>query len=250
MSIKLSFYSDPKLESISQKLNLPMVEESVVNEQEWQLRLADGVLSLHCQLDNKPSQLVFDLLSGAMTYRRKHGGGRREPLAKAIGLKHNASPTVIDATAGMGRESLLLAALGCQVTAVERSAPIFALLNNALERLYASQDNFLAQDQLKLSFANSIDYLADDSLVAPDVVYMDPMFPARQKSALVKKEMRIFKQLAGEDLDDSALLSAARHCASKRVVVKRPGYAPFVGDEKPSYQIESKKHRFDVYLSE
>jgi 16S rRNA (guanine1516-N2)-methyltransferase len=82
----------------------------------------------------------------------------------------------------------------------------------------------------------------------PDAIYLDPMFPHKKKSALVKKEMRLFQHLLGPDDDADRLLEPAIQLAQKRVVVKRPDYAPFLADKKPSMQIKSKKHRFDVYL--
>ena len=84
--------------------------------------------------------------------------------------------------------------------------------------------------------------------VTPDVVYLDPMFPHRQKSALVKKEMRVFQSLVGADLDADALLPAALAVAGKRVVVKRPDYAGFLNDMPPSMSIETPSKRFDVYI--
>ena len=82
----------------------------------------------------------------------------------------------------------------------------------------------------------------------PDVVYLDPMFPHRQKSALVKKEMRVFQSLVGADLDADALLPVALSVAGKRVVVKRPDYAGFLNEKKPSTSIETKSNRFDIYV--
>ena len=83
----------------------------------------------------------------------------------------------------------------------------------------------------------------------PEVIYMDPMYPSRGKSALVKKDMRLLHQLAGPDTDSEQLLTTARRVAIKRVVVKRPKSAPFVRDQKPATSIESKNTRYDIYLS-
>lgn len=82
----------------------------------------------------------------------------------------------------------------------------------------------------------------------PDVVYLDPMFPPRSKSAQVKKEMRVFHQLIGTDPDAAELLPAALQCARQRVVVKRPRLAASLGDAPPSYALEGKSNRFDVYI--
>jgi 16S rRNA (guanine1516-N2)-methyltransferase len=82
----------------------------------------------------------------------------------------------------------------------------------------------------------------------PDVVYLDPMFPHKKKSALVKKEMRVFQSLVGPDLDADALLPAALAVAGKRVVVKRPDYAGWLNEMAPNSAIETKSNRFDLYI--
>ncbi|MDN6229046.1 MAG: class I SAM-dependent methyltransferase, partial [Enterobacterales bacterium] len=82
---------------------------------------------------------------------------------------------------------------------------------------------------------------------APEVVYLDPMYPHKQKSALVKKEMRVFQSLVGADLDADALLAPARALATKRIVVKRPDYAPPLADVPAHAVTTTKNHRFDIY---
>jgi Protein of unknown function (DUF548). len=86
-----------------------------------------------------------------------------------------------------------------------------------------------------------------DITPAPDVVYLDPMYPHRQKSALVKKEMRVFQSLVGPDEDADALLEPARRLAKKRIVVKRPDYAPPLAGVETQSAVVTKSHRFDIY---
>ena len=82
----------------------------------------------------------------------------------------------------------------------------------------------------------------------PDVIYIDPMFPHSKKSALVKKEMRVLREVVGDDDDAAQLLLSALKCQVKRVVVKRSRYAPAVGDVIPNYQVLGKSSRYDIYL--
>jgi len=84
----------------------------------------------------------------------------------------------------------------------------------------------------------------------PDVVYLDPMYPERQKSAAVKKEMAYFHQLIGsaQNTDDAELLAAARDVATKRIVVKRPRLGALLAQCTPAYQYSGKSTRFDIYL--
>jgi len=191
-----------------------------------------------------------DFLSGALGYRRHHGGGRKQPLAKAIGLKHGATPTVLDATAGLGRDAFILASLGCHVQMLERSGTVAALLYDGLQR--ARQDAEIGNwvtERLQLIYQDAQHWLHQPpSTQRPEVIYLDPMYPHRQKSALVKKQMRLFRAVVGNDSDASALLKIALDYASRRVVVKRPKNAPTLNDQPPSFCIKSENTRFDVYI--
>lgn len=207
--------------------------------------LSDGQLALHLLLDGKPSRLCFDLGEGEVALRANKVSKSNELIAKAIGCKPHYRPNVIDATAGMGRDALIMSMLGCQVVMQERNQAIYPLLKNALERYKKSNIN--SQSQLELRQKNSLQSFGD--LENVDVIYLDPMFPERKKSALVKKEMRLFKKLAGNDVDSNDLMLSALTSGVKRIVVKRPKGAPCLADKKPSHEIKGKKFRFDVYLT-
>lgn len=188
-----------------------------------------------------------DFVEGAMAHRRKFGGGRGQDIAKAIGLKHGFTPHVLDATAGLGRDAFVLASLSCQVTLMERMPVVAALLDDGLERAKLNSDVGEIAQRMQLVHASSIENMTLAEQV--DVVYLDPMYPHREKSAAVKKEMRVFQSLVGEDLDADALLAPALALAKYRVVVKRPSYAPPLNNKKPSTSIKMKKNRFDVYVN-
>ncbi|MBF7073531.1 class I SAM-dependent methyltransferase [Glaciecola sp. MH2013] len=224
----------------------------------WQLVYAAEGLVL--RLSNEPTwgDIRVDFASSALLYRKQHGGGRNEAIAKAIGIKGKESLSVIDCTAGMGSDSFVMASVGAKVTMLERSPVISALLEDALKRLTVAsssdESGFLEElsANLELVKANATDYINQQSIKPlADVIYLDPMFPHKKKSALVKKEMRAFQQLLGADTDSSELLEAALNYAGKRVVVKRPSYAEAIAlpsGRMPTTAIESKKHRFDVYI--
>lgn len=188
-----------------------------------------------------------DFVSGAMAHRRLYGGGRGEAVAKAVGIKGSYLPEVVDATAGLGRDAFVLAALGCRVRMLERHPVVAALLEDGLQRGY--QDAVIGgwlRERLTLLHASSLTALSDIS-PRPEVVYLDPMYPHRQKSALVKKEMRVFQSLVGADMDADGLLEPARRLATKRVVVKRPDYAPPLAGIVTQSAVVTKSHRFDIY---
>jgi 16S rRNA (guanine1516-N2)-methyltransferase len=200
-----------------------------------------------CKLDEpKLGAIKVDFVEGAVAHRRKFGGGRGQDIAKAVGLKHGFTPHVLDATAGLGRDAFVLASLGCRLTLLERMPVVAALLADGIERAKLNSDVNDIANNMQLIHGSSLESI--DLADAPDVVYLDPMYPHREKSAAVKKEMRIFQSLVGEDLDADDLLEPALALAKYRVVVKRPSYAPPLGDKKPSMSINMKKNRFDVYV--
>ncbi len=192
-----------------------------------------------------------DFHGPTVTYRRKKGGGRGQMIAKAVGLKSGVTPTVLDCTAGLGGDAFVLAGLGCQVTMLERVPEVRALLADALEQAHRQGDPELDEvlDRMTLLETDAVAYLAAiEATSRPDVIYLDPMFPERSKSALVKKEMRLFHRLVGADSDAAALLEAALPVARKRVVVKRPRIAPALPGPKPSHTLEGKSNRYDIYV--
>jgi len=223
---------------------------------EFALVLTNERLELRKVDEPKLGAIYVDWVSGAVAHRRKFGGGKGQSIAKAAGLNKGATPTVLDGTAGLGRDAFVLASLGCKVQMVERHPVVAALLDDGLKR--AKQDNEIGpwvSERVTLIHASShdaLDNLAnDESFVRPDVVYLDPMYPHpenKKKTALVKKEMRVFQSLVGADNDADALLAPALKLATKRVVVKRPDYANWLANQKPSMAIETKKNRFDVYV--
>ncbi|MBE5212981.1 16S rRNA (guanine(1516)-N(2))-methyltransferase RsmJ [Pectobacterium sp. A535-S3-A17] len=205
-------------------------------------------LELRKQDEPKLGAIFVDFVGGAMAHRRRFGGGRGEAVAKAVGIKKDYLPDVVDATAGLGRDAFVLAALGCRVRMVERNPVVAALLDDGLQRGYRDAEiGPWLQERLTLLHASSMTALRDIT-PPPDVVYLDPMFPHKQKSALVKKEMRVFQSLVGADDDADALLEPARALAKKRVVVKRPDYAPPLAGVPAQSMLETKSHRFDFYL--
>ena len=198
-----------------------------------------------------PGPVYADFVSGRSAYRRRYGGGRRELLARAVGVKHGRSPKVIDATAGLGRDAFVLATLGCTLTLLERSPIIALLLSDAIERAQEAPE--VKKDHTAYGAENAwmqIEYL--NSEVTPEeaeVIYLDPMYPRHRKQALVKKEMRLFRQLIGEDADSSKLLCLAREIAKYRVVVKRPAGSEYIGGEIPSVQHKGPNTRYDLYIN-
>ncbi|MBF9002017.1 class I SAM-dependent methyltransferase [Vibrio nitrifigilis] len=240
-----------ELDALASRWNLCHDETSA-----FALVLTDERLELRKLDEPKLGAIYVDWVSGAVAHRRKFGGGKGQAIAKAAGLNKGAMPTVLDGTAGLGRDAFVLASLGCRVQLVERHPVVAALLDDGINRAKQDEDiGHWVTERVQLLHASSHDALSqlmkDDNFVRPDVVYLDPMYPhpeGKKKSALVKKEMRVFQSLVGADNDADSLLEPALALATKRVVVKRPDYADWLAEQKPTMAIETKKNRFDVYV--
>lgn len=196
-----------------------------------------------------PGPVAVDFVAGRVAHRRRFGGGRGQPLARAVGLKKGWSPRVLDLTAGLGRDAFVLATLGCRVEMVERSVVVHALLSDGLRRAREAESEVgMIAARLRLHCRDGRDY-APPPGERPDVVYLDPMYPHREKSAKVKKEMHLLQLLLGDDRDSGALLARALDIAAHRVVVKRPATAPPLEGWSASFAIESPNTRYDIYMT-
>ena len=178
--------------------------------------------------------------------QRRIAGGRRQPLARAVGLHRDPTLSVLDATAGLGRDGYTLAALGASVSMAERHASVVELLRDAQRRALLAPPHASAAQRIEIMHADVHDLL--DGRRRWDVVFLDPMYPEDGKTALPSKEMQILRELAGADEDADRLLAPAFHCARMRVVVKRPSKAPYLAGEAPSLSLAATQVRFDVYL--
>jgi 16S rRNA (guanine1516-N2)-methyltransferase len=194
-----------------------------------------------------PISAAFD--DGKSTHRRIYGGGKGQLIAKAVGLKKGANPRVLDATAGLGRDAFVLASLGCSVQMFEREPVVAEMLLSALSYASASTDAELTAiaQRMSLMHESAAAWLTMQSGYVADVIYLDPMYPTRDKSAAVKKEMRAFHDLVGHNEDDHELLAAALEKAQYRVVVKRPRKGDAIKGPKPSMQVCGKSSRYDIY---
>lgn len=171
----------------------------------------------------------------------------RELLVKAVRVRGVEEIRVFDATAGLGEDSMLLAAAGFSVTMCEGDPIIAALLADGLRR--AVNDPVLSGvvGHMSLVEGDSIEILP--SLTeAPDVVYLDPMFPARTKSAAVKKKFQLLHRLESPCADEASLMGAALAARPRKIVVKRPIKAPVLAGVRPSHSISGKAVRYDVIV--
>ena len=239
-----------QLDQLAKQTSLPLANQHI--QADYLLHITTEYLELrktnHDQKKPKIESIHIDFVTGKTNHRRLHGGGKGQDIAKAIGLHKIKSASVLDLTAGMGGDSFVLATLGAEITMVERNPITHALLNDALNRAKLSADEELQTiiSRIKLKNEDALLTLKSlDSKNLPDVIYIDPMFPSRSKSAQVKKEMQFFHDIVGADEDSEKLLLTALNLAKKRIVVKRPRLADKLTEEvQPAFNISGKSITF------
>jgi 16S rRNA (guanine1516-N2)-methyltransferase len=225
-----------------------------VSSHQFALIVNDDKIILQQTGRKVPGPIFAEFTEGSVDHRRKFGGGKGQMIAKAVGIKSGVYPQILDATAGLGKDSFVMASLGASVTLIERSPIVYCLLQNGLQRAnnfaqHNDADLHAILQRMTLHKTTSHDYLQTlNAENFPDVIYLDPMFPEREKSAEVKKEMLAFHSLVGKDEDADQLLPLALSKVNYRVVVKRPRKAPFLNNHTPSFQLEGKSSRFDIYV--
>ncbi|WP_343152724.1 class I SAM-dependent methyltransferase [Buchnera aphidicola] len=234
--------SEKHLKFIKEKWNLQHNPKSVIK-----LIINPSRIELkHRYLTNLGTVWV-DFTKNSISYRAKLATKKNEAIAKAIGIKKNYFPFVLDATAGLGKDAFILSKLGCKVHMFERNPIVALLLFDGLERGYNDlKINSWLKKRLFLSYSSSFK-MKNILLQQPDVIYLDPMF-AIKKKALSKKEINLLKLFVGNDSDAIDLLSFSFCYAKHRIVIKRPRSLPPFFSEKIVNSIITNKYRFDIYF--
>ena len=192
--------------------------------------------------------LKCSFIEGPLLHRLKYGKGRGQNLARAVGMKSNKNRNIIDATAGLGYDSFILASLGAKVTLIERSEKMHEILQNGInEGVSFGGEIKKIINRMDLLFGDSKDILPK---LSPEVIMIDTMYKDRKKTALVKNNMRLVREIVGPDSDYVELLKVALNCATNRVVLKQPKYAdPIREIRKCSHQILGKTIRYDIFMT-
>ena len=234
------------------------------------LTLTDEALSLCADFNDSLRRLRPDNLGRELLVRASKLKGKR--VTKANDNSAIPRPLAIDATAGFGVDSILLAAAGFEVVMYEYDAVIAALLSDALRRAAESESDTLRETiaRMKLINADSIEAMQhlqekpnehsqekpDEHLQKPDehlqkkpdIILLDPMFPAREKSALIKKKFQLLQRLEQPCTDEEALLNAALSVHPHKLIIKRPLKGAYLASRKPDYSIKGKAIRYDCIV--
>jgi len=235
-------------EKLAARLDLPLARAN----HQYQLLLRCDKAGLELVKSGDPNlagPVRVDFTTGQSAFRRQQQ--KRELLVRAAGVKNISPPAVIDGTGGLGRDCFILATAGCRVHIFEQHPIIAALLADGLKRARHHQDTAKIARRIQLTTGDTVTALLamQQTGRTTDVVYLDPMFPARRKSARVKKELQILQMLAVNSTSHEQLFKAALATAADRVVVKRPRKALPLTSFSPSHSLTGKTVRFDVYIT-
>lgn len=228
-----------------------MITQDAADAYELILVVDAGPLQLQ-DPSGKLGSFTIDFANSAAKYRRAQASLRSEILARAVLPRGQTGPIqVIDATAGWGRDAIVMAQLGCHVTLIEKSPIVSAMLDDAVERARQNPDLSVLANRLRTVPSDSERWITELSdAERPDVIYIDPMYPSVDKRSLPRKDMQYLRMLsAPNEHDASQLLQIARAKATKRTVVKRPLKAPILSGGIPSSQLKGRQIRFDIYVT-
>jgi 16S rRNA (guanine1516-N2)-methyltransferase len=243
----------PSSRQLASELRLPFQDGCENRDRLFDFLLCLGPegLTLHYlgQAESAPVRVNFD--NPKLVYRLRDRL-RSQGIARAAGIKPGLRPAVLDATAGLGKDAFLFASLGCQVRMLERNPIVHALLHDGLQRAAISANAHTSESasRMQLSLASLAEIVATQESF--DVVYLDPMFPARRKSARVKNDLFVLQRLLScypVSEEDPELLALGLTVARRRVVVKRPARAPDMAQRKPTFRLAGRSSRYDVYVT-
>ena len=245
-------------DALAEKLAVPFCSDP---EQAQSFARSDLLLHLTKEglcLEGAGLRLLPDFSS--MRPRILKGNLQKEFLAKVSRIKspdgEKQQLYAIDATAGLGEDSFLLAACGYQVCMYERDPVISALLEDCLHRAAKDPQLALIASRMQIVQGDSIQALhaladrqatQDESTAIPDLIYLDPMFPQRRKSGLIGKKLQLLQKLEQPCMEEADLLQAAMEVHPRRIVIKRPLKGPYLDGKKPHYSLEGKAIRYDCF---
>lgn len=235
--------------AVAKALEVPLLSSPLpqsTNTPEFVLQVTEQGLSIQANAPDAPGPLIVDFTTPKLI-RRASTSLKKQNLGRAIGLKRSQSPTILDATAGLGSDAFLMAMAGCHVTMLERSAVVAAMLEDGLSRAALAGGTVArAVERMQLTGQDFLRFESAEG--AYDVVYLDPMFPEDTRSARSKKPMYVLQQLLEKVDEETALLARALKLARRRVVVKRARLSPGIDGPEPDIQIKGSSSRYDVYL--
>ena len=232
--IRLSREYEARCRQISKTYGLPVADEVCEREFDYGLDIEQGILTLRDIANPKYRPICMSVNSVARL-------SRKNLLGRAVGRKVN---TIVDGTAGLGADAMLMARMGYCVTTVERSPVFAALIEDGILQI----ENSSAKLSIDLRFGDTRSILPEID-PPPDAVYLDPMFPkGRKPSVKVVRPLEVLRDISNDDSDADELFESAFKHATQRVIVKRPNFAEPIQPSRLSMSMRGKLVRYDIYL--
>lgn len=231
-----------KAKNIAERLNIEIITN---NKEKFDILLSMDESGLALVSDNM--KLYGDFSKSIK--RLKQSNLQKEMLIHAVKIKgEKENLIVIDATAGLGEDSILLAAYGYNVELYEKNPIISELLKDAMER--AEKISELKDIIGRMKVHNEDSIIAMQNLkYKPDIILLDPMFPERTKSALIKKKFQILHKIENPCSDENEMLSSAIKANPKKLVIKRPLKGEYLAGVKPDYSLKGSSIRYDCIIN-
>ncbi|MBO7357798.1 MAG: class I SAM-dependent methyltransferase [Lachnospiraceae bacterium] len=243
-TLKVYLYDDnlkSRAEKLAESLDLPLIASHPTEKESFKICFGDSMV----YLQGDGMDLIPDFMD--LKERVKPGRLNTEVLVKACRVKCENQITVFDATAGLGEDSFILAAAGFNVILYEKDPVIYELLLNAWERGRENPEIGAILSRMHIYSGDSTVYLKSLNN-KPQVVLLDPMFPERKKSGLIKKKFQLLQKLESPCDNEDSLMEAALIGAGKRIVIKRPVKGPNLAGRKPDFSYPGKAVRYDCIL--
>lgn len=231
-----------KAKNIAERLNIEIITN---NKEKFDILLSMDESGLALVSDNM--KLYGDFSKSIK--RLKQSNLQKEMLIHAVKIKGEKENLIaIDATAGLGEDSILLAAYGYNVELYEKNPIISELLKDAMER--AEKISELKDIIGRMKVHNEDSIIAMQNLkYKPDIILLDPMFPERTKSALIKKKFQILHKIENPCSDENEMLSSAIKANPKKLVIKRPLKGEYLAGVKPDYSLKGSSIRYDCIIN-
>jgi len=191
-------------------------------------------------------RLAHEMISKAVKTSKNEAGAALGNSGKSGTIESWNGLRAIDATAGMGDDALLIAACGYDVTLHEQNPVVALLLKDTIRR--AKKHPVLKDIVSRMHVVNgdSVEIL-NNRLDPVDLIYLDPMFPGRQKSGLINKKLQLIQKMEAPCSEEKDLFDAAVKAGPSKIIVKRPLKAPYLDGRKPNYSLDGKAIRYDIY---
>ena len=156
------------------------------------------------------SELTFHPDTAALRIKAPH-----DALVSLLG---KSPKTILDTTMGLASDSLVMAAVGNQVTALESQDVIFQVVSRGLDS-YQTDNQQLekAMRSIKAIKSDSLSFLKAQADNSFDIIYADPMFSETIKES---ENLEAIKPLANGSRLTEEWLNETKRVAKERIIIK------------------------------